>query len=40
MKDKDYVRGLKAQMADQGKQIETVKKEIVNLKKEQKRTER
>ena len=40
MKDRDYVRGLKTQTAEQAKQIEAVKKEIINLKKEQKRTER
>jgi hypothetical protein len=40
MKDRDYVHSLKTQITDKAKQIEEVKKEIYNLKKEQKRTDR
>ena len=40
MKDREYVHGLKTQIADKAKQIEEVKRETYNLKKEQKRTER
>jgi len=40
MQDREYVHGLKAQISDKAKAIEEVKKQIYNLKKEQKRTER
>ena len=40
MKDREYVHGLKTHIAEKAKQIEEVKRETYNLKKEQKRTER
>lgn len=40
MKNKEYCRGLGKQIRDGEKTIEEIKRDIYNLKKEQKRTER
>jgi hypothetical protein len=40
MKDKEYCRGLGKKLRDGERNIEEIKRDIYNLKKDQKRTER